>query len=179
MSGSHPLNIRVQRITFFVDDLEATTAYYRDTLGLPAADVREGWSAFRASKDTEIAFHKGTGRRPRIELVVKGDLREARAALNARGARLGECKKMRGRDVCVGKDKDGNSVQLSADDVRLGRPSLRPAAGACARPSPARRRAPRAAPSPPRTAVPRAAARAAVPKTRSRRAGPASAVPSG
>lgn len=109
-------NIRVQRITFFVDDLDAVTAFYRDVLGLSAADIRDGWSAFRASKETEIAFHKGKGRRPRIELVVKGDLREARAALNARGARLGECKKVRGRDVCVGKDKDGHSVQLSAED---------------------------------------------------------------
>ena len=108
-------DIRVHRITFFVDDLDAITAYYRDALGLPVADVREGWSAFRASKDTEIAFHRGKGRRPRIELVVKCDLRAVRAALNARGARLGECKSVRGRDVCVGKDKDGNSVQLSAD----------------------------------------------------------------
>jgi hypothetical protein len=48
-------------------------------------------------------------------LVVRGSLREARAALNARGARLGECKSVRGRDVCVGKDRDGNSVQLAAD----------------------------------------------------------------
>ncbi|HUO62871.1 MAG TPA: hypothetical protein VMT97_04160 [Terriglobales bacterium] len=46
---------------------------------------------------------------------MSGSLREARAALNARGARLGECKSVRRRDVCVGKDKDGNSVQLSAE----------------------------------------------------------------
>lgn len=109
------LALRVQRITFFVDDLDAATAYYRDALGLRVADIRAGWSAFRASKTTEIAFHRGKGRRPRIELVVEGELREGRALLNARGARLGECQKVRGRDVCVGKDRDGNSIQLSAD----------------------------------------------------------------
>jgi len=60
------LIVRVHRLTFFVDDLDAATGYYRDVLGLPVADVREGWSAFAASKDTEIAFHKGKGHRPRI-----------------------------------------------------------------------------------------------------------------
>jgi hypothetical protein len=34
-----------------------------------------------------------------------------------RGARLGECKTVRGRDVCVGKDRGGNSVQLSAEEA--------------------------------------------------------------
>jgi hypothetical protein len=48
-------------------------------------------------------------------LVVNGDLREARALLNARGARLGEGKIVRGRDVCVGKDRDGHSIQVSAE----------------------------------------------------------------
>jgi catechol 2,3-dioxygenase-like lactoylglutathione lyase family enzyme len=109
------LDLRVHRVTFFVDDLEAVTAYYRNALGLPAAHIREGWSAFLASKHTEIAFHRGKGRRPRIELVVKGDLQEARTLLNDRGARLGECKNVRGRAVCVGKDRDGNAIQLSAE----------------------------------------------------------------
>ena len=109
------LKIRIKRLTFFVEDLGAATKYYRDTLGLGVADVREGWSAFHASRDIEIAFHRGKGRRPRIELVVEGDLREARALLNERGARLGTCKKVRGREICIGNDRDGNSVQLSAD----------------------------------------------------------------
>ena len=109
------LDLRVHRVTFFVDNLETVTAYYRDALGLPVSEIREGWSAFLASKHTEIAFHQGKGRRPRIELLVKGDLREARAVMNARGARLGECRSVRGRTVCLGKDRDGNSIQLSAE----------------------------------------------------------------
>ena len=100
------MKIRVKRITFFVDDLDAATKYYRGTLGLGVADVREGWSSFHASRDIEIAFHRAKGRGPRIELLVEGDLR---------GARLGSCKKVRGREICIGKDSDGNSVQLSAD----------------------------------------------------------------
>ena len=108
------MNIRVERITFFVTDLDGATRYYRDVLGLAVADVREGWSAFRGSAETEIAFHRGTGRRPRIELVVEGGLEEARALLNERGARLGPCKEVRGRLICSGKDRDGNTIQLAA-----------------------------------------------------------------
>ena len=108
------LKIRIERITFFVDDLDAATKYYRDTLGLGVADVREGWSSFHASDDIEIAFHRGKGRRPPIELAVEGDLQKARTFLNERGARLGSCKTIRGREICVGKDRDGNSVQLAS-----------------------------------------------------------------
>ena len=107
--------IRVHRITFCVDALDATTTYDRDILGLKPVDVREGWSSFHASRDVEIAFHRGKGRRPRIELLVEGDLREARALLNEQGARLGACKTLLGREICVGKDRDGNTIQLSAD----------------------------------------------------------------
>jgi hypothetical protein len=35
--------------------------------------------------------------------------------MNARGARLGACKTVRGRTVCLGKDRDGNSIQLSGE----------------------------------------------------------------
>jgi catechol 2,3-dioxygenase-like lactoylglutathione lyase family enzyme len=106
--------LRVHRITFFVKDLEAATTYYRDALGLPVAEIREGWAAFRAAPHVEIALHRGTGRYPRIELSVRGNLEEARASLNARGARLGPSKTVRGRRVCASKDRDGNSIQLSS-----------------------------------------------------------------
>jgi hypothetical protein len=74
-------------------------------------DIREGWSAFAASPGTEIALHRRRARRPRIELSVKGDLGER----HARRARLAERRTVRGREVCMGKDRDGNSIQLSAD----------------------------------------------------------------
>ena len=109
------LALRVHRITFFVKDLEAATAYYRDALGLPVAKIREGWAAFIAAPHMEIALHRGKGRYPRIELSARGNLEDARASLNARGARLGQSKTVRGRAVCTGKDRDGNSIQLSAD----------------------------------------------------------------
>ena len=108
--------LRVHRITFFVEDLEAATAYYRDALGLPVAKIREGWAAFAVAPQMEIALHRGKGRYPRIELSVRGSLEDARATLNARGARLGPSKSLRGRKICAGKDRAGNSIQLSADD---------------------------------------------------------------
>jgi len=107
--------LRVHRITFFVEDLEAATTYYRDALGLPVAEIREGWAAFVAAPHLEIALHRGKGRYPRIELSVRGNLEEAQESLSARGALLGPIKTVRGRQVCAGKDRDGNSIQLSAD----------------------------------------------------------------
>jgi catechol 2,3-dioxygenase-like lactoylglutathione lyase family enzyme len=50
----------VKRITFFVGDLDAATAYYRDAIGLTAADIHESWSSFVVSRETEISF-KGRG----------------------------------------------------------------------------------------------------------------------
>jgi catechol 2,3-dioxygenase-like lactoylglutathione lyase family enzyme len=106
--------LRLRRITFFVDDVEAAARYYRDVVGLAPGDIREGWAGFKAGKEFEIAFHRGKGRAPRLEFVA-GKLKAAREALNAKGARLGPVKSLLGRKICTGKDKDGNTIQLSGE----------------------------------------------------------------
>ena len=106
--------LQLRRITFFVEDLDAATRYYGGTLGIDGSQ-RDGWSAFPAAGGIEVAFHRGRGRRPRLEYVTADDLDETRRVLNEAGARLGPIKEVAGRRLCSGKDPDGNTVQISAD----------------------------------------------------------------
>lgn len=105
-------SLKLVRVTLFVEDLEAQTAFYGDTLDLPPVDVRTGWSEY-GNGDVTIALHRGKGRKPRLEFVAKGSLEEARDYFNDRGARLGAIKELRGKRIVVGKDKDGNTIQIS------------------------------------------------------------------
>ena len=104
--------LKLVRVTLFVEDLDAQTAFYGDSLKLPAVDVRAGWSEF-GDGDVTIALHKGKGRKPRLEFVTAGSLEESRAYLNVRGARLGPIKEIRGKRIVTGKDRDGNNIQIS------------------------------------------------------------------
>lgn len=52
------MKLRLRRITFFVEDLDAATHYYGTTPGLTCSH-REGWSAFDVAGGFEVAFHKG------------------------------------------------------------------------------------------------------------------------
>lgn len=104
--------LRLVRVTLFVDNLEAQTAFYGDALSLPPVDVRDGWSEF-GNGDVTIALHRGKGRKPRLEFVTTGSLEDARVYLKERGARIGEIKERLGKRIAVGKDKDGNTIQIS------------------------------------------------------------------
>lgn len=104
--------IELRRITFFVDDFDKQTAFYKDVLGLEVVEIRRGWSEFRSGQFL-IALHKGKGRRPRLEFEALACLEESRDMLNAKGAKLGPIKELTGRRVSAGRDKDGNTVQLS------------------------------------------------------------------
>lgn len=99
-------------MTFFVEDLEAQTKFYAETLNLPPADIRVGWSEFGCGNVT-IAFHRGKGRKPRLEFVCNNTLEQSQDYFRGRGARLGEIREFLGKRIIVGKDKDGNSIQIS------------------------------------------------------------------
>ena len=104
--------LKLVRVTLFVENLEAQTTFYGDTLKLPAVEVRAGWSEF-GDGDVTIALHKGKGRKPRLEFVTVGSLEESCTYLNSRGARLGPIKEVRGKRIMIGKDRDGNNIQIS------------------------------------------------------------------
>lgn len=104
--------LKLVRVTLFVEDLEAQTEFYGGTLDLPPVDVRAGWSEY-GSGDVTIALHRGKGRKPRLEFVTKGSLEDSRDYFNDRGARLGAIKELLGKRIVKGKDKDGNTIQIS------------------------------------------------------------------
>ena len=107
--------IKLTRVTLFVDDLDGQTAFYRDVLELEIVEIRKGWSEFR-SGCCVIALHKGKGRKPRLEFHTTDSLEAAREALNSRGARLGPIKTLAGKRVSLGKDLDGNTIQLAEQE---------------------------------------------------------------
>ncbi len=104
--------LKLVRVTLFVENLDTQTSFYGETLKLPAFDVRTGWSEY-GNGDVTIALHKGKGRKPRLEFVTEDSLEQTREELNARGARFGPIKERLGKRITVGKDKDGNTIQLS------------------------------------------------------------------
>jgi len=110
------LSLTLKRITFFVEDLPAATSYYSDALGMKGADIRTGWSAYGISGKFEIAFHRGKGRKPRLQFVAKQDLATVREQMNNEGAKLGPIKAISESVFkCVGKDPDKNTIEIYSE----------------------------------------------------------------
>lgn len=109
------IKLKLIRITFFVEDIEKTTQYYNESLGLDFNVIKSGWSSFSDSRHFEIAFHRGKGRKPRLEFETNIALSIAREKLNADGAKLGSIKELAEKSICVGKDSNGNNIQLSSN----------------------------------------------------------------
>jgi len=109
------MSLTLKRITFFVENLPATTSYYSDALGMKGADIRDGWSAYKVGGKFEIAFHRGKGRKPRFEYVTNDDLATVREKLNNNGAKLGPIQEMSENTFrCRGKDPEKNSIEVYA-----------------------------------------------------------------
>jgi len=107
------VDLELKRIVIFVTDLDKQAAYYRDRLGLPVLEAREGWIEFDAG-GCSIALHRGS-RNPRLDFATAEPLERLHGDLKARGVKLGEIKKHfldRGH-YCRGKDAEGNAFQIS------------------------------------------------------------------
>ena len=107
------MSLNLKRIVIFVQDLEKQAAYYRDRLGLPVLEEREGWYEFDAG-GCSIALHRGA-RNPRLDFATAEPLGRLHGDLKARGVKLQEIKEDfldRGH-YCRGKDAEGNSFQIS------------------------------------------------------------------
>jgi hypothetical protein len=84
-------------------------------LGLPLRTDERGYKEFDAG-GCGIALHNGTSRvgaRPPKLVFAVAEVAAARAALMARGAKLGKVHSGRGLSRCDGKDPDGNPISLS------------------------------------------------------------------
>ena len=107
------MSLKLRYITFFVTDLDKETSFYSEVLKLKAADIRTGWSEYKVSKDFNIAFHKGKGKRPRLTFSTSGDLTKVREDLIKKGARLSPLKDHgNGTLSCKGKDKEGLTIEI-------------------------------------------------------------------
>lgn len=107
------MSLTLKRITFFVENLPASTSYFSDALGMKGADIRTGWSAYKVSGKFEIAFHKGKGRKPRFEFITSEDFSKVRERMNIEGAKLGPITEVSETVFkCRGKDPEKNTIEI-------------------------------------------------------------------
>jgi len=110
------MDLALKRIILFTSDMPRLAAFYRDVLGLPVKIDEPNYKEFDAG-GCGIALHNGTSRvgaRPPKLSFATENIAGARAALIARGAKLGEVISGPGLTRCEGKDPDGNPFQLSS-----------------------------------------------------------------
>jgi catechol 2,3-dioxygenase-like lactoylglutathione lyase family enzyme len=109
------MTLAMRRIVLFTNNMQEMVAFYRDVLGLPLKTNEKGWTEFDAG-GCGIALHNGSSRigaRPPKLVFFAADVAAARAALAARGAKLGKVMSGGGLVRCEGKDPDGNPYSLS------------------------------------------------------------------
>jgi len=109
------MQLRLSRIILFTANMDQMAAFYRDVLGFKLKTNDKGWKTFDAGA-CEIALHGGASeagaRPPKLQFDVK-DVAATRAALIARGAKMGKDSSKDGLDLCGGKEPDGNPFSLS------------------------------------------------------------------
>ncbi|MFO1079407.1 MAG: VOC family protein [Reyranellaceae bacterium] len=114
------MQLEVSRIIHFTSNMAAMARFYRDVLGLVPLTDAPGWKEFGAGA-CAIALHRGPApvrrRSPKV-VFHSGDVAATRAALVARGARMGKIMSGDAIDFCDGRDPDGNAFSISS------RPSL-------------------------------------------------------
>jgi catechol 2,3-dioxygenase-like lactoylglutathione lyase family enzyme len=114
------MKLQIRRVILFVQDVAKVAAFYRDVLGLPvkvSPDDPKAWLEFEAG-NCSIALHDGgapaSGRRqPKIVFFAE-DVTQVRAALMARGAKLGAVQDAGEFQFCDGKDPEGNPYSISS-----------------------------------------------------------------
>jgi catechol 2,3-dioxygenase-like lactoylglutathione lyase family enzyme len=111
------MSLELRRLILFTADLPGLTAFYRDVLGLEAANREEGSVEF-ASGGCRLALHAGksvVGNRPPKMAFYASDVAATRAARIKRGlAGAGAVKSTAAFDLCDGKEPDGNRFQISS-----------------------------------------------------------------
>ena len=103
-------------VTFLMtQNPDAAIPFYRDKLGLKLRKNEAGWKEFDAN-GCIIALHNGPSRigaRPPKIGFWANDIAAARAALIARGVKMGKLLSGPGLTRCEGKDPEGNPFSIS------------------------------------------------------------------
>jgi catechol-2,3-dioxygenase len=93
--------------------MEKMARFYGEVLGLPIVTDEAGWKELDAGA-ARIALHRGKPQVGKAKIVFfVANVKKARAALVARGAKLGALKGDGRLELCDGRDPDGNKIQLS------------------------------------------------------------------
>ena len=112
------MQLKINRLILFVQDLATVAAFYREVIGLPVKGTQDqpGWLELDAGACT-LALHSGGApnqarRAPKI-VFAASDVEAVRAELIKRGARLGPVKAFGQIQLCDGQDPEGNLFQIS------------------------------------------------------------------
>jgi catechol-2,3-dioxygenase len=112
------MQLKINRLILFVQDLPSVASFYRDVIGLPLKGTEEepGWLELDAGTCT-LALHSGGApnqarRSPKL-VFAASDVEAARKELIQRGARLGPVRAFGQIQLCDGKDPEGNLFQIS------------------------------------------------------------------
>ena len=111
-----------ERLVIYVSDMERSTAFYRDTLGLPLKFTSPGWTEFN-NGGTTLALHRHMGGEAREGQPAAGqatlvfavdDIQSAYEELQERGARFSMApqKQTSGQTLAVLHDPDGFGITL-------------------------------------------------------------------
>jgi predicted enzyme related to lactoylglutathione lyase len=122
------MDVSLNRIILYVQDVERVASFYTDAFGLPVVDAIEGeWAVLRIGA-CELALHR-VGKPYRVAdlqswkvesnaklvISVTRDVTELRAELMAKGVPMGPIKSYPGLTgpLCDGSDPEGNVFQLA------------------------------------------------------------------
>lgn len=111
-----------ERLVIYVSDMARSTAFYRDTLGLPLKFTSPGWTEFN-NGGTTLALHRHMGGEARGAQPAAGqatlvfavdDIQSAYEELQERGARFSMApqKQASGQTLAVLHDPDGFGITL-------------------------------------------------------------------
>ncbi len=120
------MNITLNRVLLYVQDVDRLAAFYRDAFGLPVVEEIPGEWVVLAAGATQLALHLAgpAHRRPgatatasnaKLVFTVDRDLTELRAELVERGVAMREIKAFPPLTgpLCDGLDPEGNVFQLA------------------------------------------------------------------
>lgn len=118
-----PIHLQTpDRFVIYVSDMQRSTAFYRDTLGLPLKFSSPGWTEF-SNGGTTLALHRHMGGEAGTAEPAAGlatlvfaldDLQSAYETLKAEGAHfsLAPQKQPSGQTFAILHDPDGFSITL-------------------------------------------------------------------
>ena len=99
---------------YYVDDWDASVAFYRDVLGLKTRHIERGWAEFGVGRNGTIALHERGRKQSGVEVsLLVSDIEKTMVELEAGGARVVE--PIRRQDfgaVATVTDPSGNLIGL-------------------------------------------------------------------